>query len=59
MTAVGKKLIDNITVPLIAAEEEALGMLTAEEKDILLPLLQKYANALNTTIGRANHNAEK
>ena len=59
LTAAGKKLIDSIMVPLVAAEEEAFGMLTAEEQDILLPLLQKYANALNTTIGRANHNAEK
>ena len=59
LTAAGKKLIDSIMAPLVAAEEEAFGMLTAEEQDILLPLLQKYANALNTTIGRANHNAEK
>ncbi|USF28169.1 hypothetical protein N510_003128 [Firmicutes bacterium ASF500] len=59
LTAVGKELIDSIMMPLIAAEEEAFGMLTAEEQDILLPLLQKYANALNATIGRANHNAEK
>lgn len=59
LTVAGKKLIDNIMAPLVAAEEEAFGILTAEEQDILLPLLQKYANALNTTIGRANRNAEK
>ena len=59
LTVAGKKLIDNIMAPLVAAEEEAFGILTAKEQDILLPLLQKYANALNTTIGRANRNAEK
>lgn len=59
LTVAGKKLIDNIMAPLVAAEEEAFGILTAEEQDILLPLLQKYANALNTMIGRANSNAEK
>lgn len=59
LTVAGKKLIDNIMAPLVAAEEEAFGILTAEEQDILLPLLQKYANALNTTIGRANRNEEK
>lgn len=59
LTVAGKKLIDNIMAPLVAAEEEAFGILTAEEQDILLPLLQKYANALNTMIGRANRNAEK
>ena len=54
LTAIGKKLIDSITVPLVAAEEEAFGMLAAEEQAILLPLLQKYANALKHTIGRIN-----
>ena len=59
LTVAGKKLIDNIMAPLVAAEEEAFGILTAKEQDILLPLLQKYANALNTTKGRAHRNAEK
>ena len=52
LTATGKQLIDSIMVPLVKAEEEAFGMLTVQEQDILLPLLQKYANALNSTIGK-------
>lgn len=52
LTAAGKKLVDSITMPLIAAEEEALGMLSAEEQDILLPILQKYAKALEETVGK-------
>ena len=52
LTDTGKQLIDSIMVPLVKAEEQALGMLTTQEQDVLLPLLQKYANALNTTIGK-------
>lgn len=52
LTAAGKKLVDSITIPLIDAEEEALGMLSAEEQDILLPILQKYANALKEAVGK-------
>ena len=56
LTAAGKKLVDSIMIPLITAEEEALGMLSAEEQDILLPILQKYANALNESIGKIERN---
>lgn len=56
LTASGRKLVDSIMVPLIAAEEEALGMLSDEEQDILLPILQKYANALKEAVGRAERN---
>lgn len=52
MTRLVMQLIDSIMVPLVKAEEEAFGMLTVQEQDILLPLLQKYANALNSTIGK-------
>lgn len=58
LTATGKQLIDSIMVPLVKAEEEAFGMLTVQEQDILLPLLQKYANALNTTIGKITRKIE-
>lgn len=51
LTATGKQLIDSIMAPLVKAEEQAFGMLTVQEREVLLPLLQKYANALNTTIG--------
>ncbi|WP_274421016.1 MarR family winged helix-turn-helix transcriptional regulator [Blautia sp. XA-2221] len=51
LTIMGKKLLDNIITPLVKAEEEAFRMLTVQEQDIFLPLLQKYADALDTTIG--------
>ena len=52
LTEAGRKLVDSIMMPLIAAEEEALGMLSAEEQDILLPILQKYAKALKEAVGK-------
>ncbi len=51
LSETGKRLIDKIMVPLIDAEEKAFDMLSEEEQDILIPLLQKYANALDVTIG--------
>lgn len=56
LTAAGRKLVDSIMIPLITAEEEALGMLSDEEQDILLPILQKYANALKETVGKVERN---
>ena len=55
----GKALIDKIMVPLVKAEEAAFGMLSDEEQDMMLPLLQKYADALDTTIGRITRRGEK
>mgnify|MGYP004575214611 CR=1 FL=1 len=59
LSETGKELIDRIMVPLVKAEEEAFGMLSEEEQDVMLPLLQKYANALDTTIGRITRQAEE
>ena len=59
LSEAGKELIDRIMVPLVKAEEEAFGMLSEEEQDVLLPLLQKYANALDTTIGKITRQAEE
>lgn len=53
LTEEGRKLVNSITMPLIAAEEEALGMLSAEEQNLLLPILQKYAKALKEAVGKA------
>lgn len=52
LTAEGKRFVGEITDPLTGAEEEALGTLTEEEQEILLPLLQKYAQALKTSVGK-------
>lgn len=52
LTEAGRMLVDSIMMPLIAAEAEALGMLSAEEQDILLPILQKYATALKEAVGK-------
>ena len=59
LSEVGKKLITKIMIPLVQAEEEAFGMLSDEEQNMMLPLLQKYANALDTTIGRITRQAEE
>lgn len=37
--------------PSAEAEGEAFGALTAEEQDVSLPLLRKYADALGVFIG--------
>ena len=46
----GKALITSILMPLLQAEENAFSMLTEEEQDRLVPLLQKYAAALEMKI---------
>ena len=58
LTTKGRELVEKIAAPLMAAEEEAFSMLTAQEQDILPPLLQKYANALHETIGRISQEAD-
>lgn len=55
LTEVGSNLITEICDPLIAAEEEALNMLSDEEQAMLLPLLQKHANALKTAIEKIHY----
>ena len=50
LTETGKKLVDEIIVPLTRAEQTAISTLTEEEQAILLPLLQKQANALKAEV---------
>ena len=45
-----KKIMEEIAVPLTEAEKEAFSALTQEEQDLLLPLLQKHANALKAAV---------
>ncbi len=52
LTASGKKMIDSITLPLVKAEQEAFEVLTSEEQDLLIPVLQKYADALSASVGK-------
>lgn len=59
LTETGKELSNRIMVPLLDAEEKAFDMLSEEEQDILIPLWQKYANALDTAIGRITRQAEE
>lgn len=59
LSKAGKKLITRIMVPLVQAEEDAFGMLSEEEQDMMLPLLQKYANALDVKIGEITRKAEE
>lgn len=59
LTETGKELSNRIMVPLLDAEEKAFDMLSKEEQDILIPLWQKYANALDTAIGRITRQAEE
>ena len=50
LTETGTKLVNQIADPLTVAEKEALGMLSEEEQEMLLPLLQKYAQSLKIAI---------
>lgn len=58
LSEAGKKLITRIMVPLIQVKEDALGMLSEKEQDMMLPLLQKYADALGINIGEITHKVE-
>lgn len=51
LTVSGRELVDGIMKPLVEAEGEAFGALTAEEQDVFLPLFRKYADALGVFIG--------
>ena len=50
LTEAGEKIMEEIAVPLTEAEKEAFSALTQEEQDLLLPLLQKHANALKAAV---------
>ena len=59
LTETGVKLVEQISEPLMEAEEEALDSLTKEEQEISLPLLQKHANALKVSIGKRSITKEE
>ena len=60
LTKAGEKLVEEIIVPLTKAEKTAISTLTEEEQDLLLPLLQKQANALKTEVQKIHRpRAEK
>lgn len=50
LTEAGKKVVAEIVKPLTKAEKNAFSALTEEEQNLLLPLLQKHANALKTEV---------
>lgn len=50
LTEAGKKVVAKIVKPLTKAEKNAFSALTEEEQNLLLPLLQKHANALKTEV---------
>ena len=52
LTEAGKNLVDEIIAPLIKAEQAAISTLSEEEQNLLLPLLQKQANALKTEVAK-------
>lgn len=52
LTEAGKKLVNEIITPLIKAEQIAISTLTEEEQNLLLPLLQKQANALKKEVAK-------
>lgn len=52
LTEAGKKLVKEIITPLIKAEQIAISTLTEEEQNLLLPLLQKQANALKKEVAK-------
>lgn len=60
LTDAGAKLVEEIILPLNKAEISAFSTLTEEEQSLLLPLLQKQANALKTEVQKIYHpRAEK
>ncbi len=58
LTEMGKKLVAEIIIPLTQAEQTAISTLTEEEQNLLLPLLQKQANALKTEVAKIHHPKE-
>ena len=50
LTKAGEQLTTKITEPLMQAEKAAFSALTGEEQALLLPLLQKHAQALQTEV---------
>lgn len=61
LTEAGKKLVDEIAGPMTEAEQEAFAILPEEDQEILLPLLQKYAQALKKSFDKIQrkHQEEK
>ena len=55
LTDAGAKLVEEIILPLNKAEISAFSTLTEEEQSLLLPLLQKQANALKAEIEKIHH----
>ncbi len=54
LTETGAKLVEEIVLPLNEAEITAFSTLTEEEQSLLLPLLQKQANALKTEVEKVH-----
>ena len=52
LTEAGERLAAKIAAPLIQAEKAAFSALTGEEQALLLPLLQKHAQALQAEVER-------
>ena len=52
LTEAGEGLVEEIIRPLKNAEKASFSMLTEEERSLLLPLLQKQANALKAEVAR-------
>ena len=55
LTDAGAKLVEEIILPLNKAEISAFSTLTEEEQSLLLPLLQKQANALKAEVEKIHH----
>lgn len=54
LTETGAKLVEEIILPLNKAEISAFSTLTEEEQSLLLPLLQKQANALKAEVEKVH-----
>lgn len=52
LTKAGEGLVEEIIRPLKNAEKASFSMLTEEERSLLLPLLQKQANALKAEVAK-------
>ena len=59
LTQAGERVVAEIVKPLTRAERDALSALTDEERRVLLPLLQKHANALKTAVEKIHHPREE
>ena len=55
LTQTGEKAVAEIVEPFTKAERNAFSALTEEEQDLLLPLLQKHANALKAEVEKISH----